>query len=153
MSTDKYYDYVCLVPISELIKIAPSPFEEFIWFEVNRDYRPLTKEEIQEAIETNKMTNVSFQEAGDQAESRQWHVSRVAYLSKYRNNDPILIEMRPCFHDLVRPEMFDGFHRLAAGIYNGDEYIRACFSGIVGDCDLFNVTKTTEESSDDYWNY
>jgi hypothetical protein len=51
--------------------------------------------------------------------SRRRHLLRIAYLVKHNDENPIGME------DVTKLKIYDGWHRLAAAIYRGDETIAA----------------------------
>jgi hypothetical protein len=84
---------------------------------------PITPEEIQQALQDpmlDEPNQIWAKHCGawtrDETASRKSHVYRIAYFVKHREaSTPITLK--------ASGSMFDGYHRLAAAIYCGDEFI------------------------------
>ena len=84
---------------------------------------PITSEEIQQALQDPALdeqgrpwTKHCGSWTRDETSSRKSHVYRIAYFVKHREAAaPITLK--------ASGSMFDGYHRVAAAIYWGDEYI------------------------------
>src|SRR5271157_4613167 len=86
-------------------------------------HNPITHEEIQQALQDPALDEPNQPWAKhcgawtrDETSSRKSHVYRIAYFVKHREAaTPITLK--------ASGSMFDGYYRLAAAIYCGDEYI------------------------------
>jgi hypothetical protein len=105
-----------------LVASLHNPLQRPPW---NQSWRhsPITHEEIQGALQDptlDEMGHPWTKHCGswtrDETSSRKTHVYRIAYFVKHREAAaPITLK--------VGGSMFDGYHRLAAALYCGDEYI------------------------------
>jgi hypothetical protein len=105
-----------------------SPFNVFIWDSVER---PIRKLEITKAL-FEKRYNKTPYNSNQYDWSREKHIERIAWLVLHKARKPIEIDvgipsMEFCPERLIQ----DGYHRLAAAYYRGDETIMA---SIAGDC-------------------
>jgi hypothetical protein len=114
------------IRLSNKVIMEHSPFSIFIW---NDGKRPIRKSEVTKAIlGTINTPNASNHNGW----FRKEHVARIAWLVMHREESPIEIDvgvpsMGFCPEFLIQ----DGYHRLAAAYYRGDETILA---NIAGDC-------------------
>jgi hypothetical protein len=109
----------------EIIKDL-NPLENSTWAEV---VSPITKQEIKEAIDNNKLLNISYKYGT--CWGRENHIERIAYLVVNKSNVPIDVDVGvPGFCE-VTYIIQDGYHRLAAAYYRGDKTILATISGAV----------------------
>jgi len=110
-----------LIPVS-VLRTKRDPLQSPPW---NQSWRqsPITPEEIQQALQDPALDEPNHPWAKhcgtwtrDETTSRKSHVYRIAYFVKHRDAaTPITLK--------ASGSMFDGYHRLAAAIYCGDEYI------------------------------
>ncbi len=110
-------DGVFELPVSALQDLGLDPFESTPWNEL--EY-PLSKSWVARAIERNPDCSSKWPYDGEQ--SREWHVNRVACLAiSGWDGQPIRIGES----EMDSVEIDDGNHRLAAAIFNGDQFIRS----------------------------
>ena len=124
------------LPVSSLIPW--SPFDSVVWHVLEI---PLTREEIQEAIDAKKLLGNPVPEHLADQSLRELHVQRIAYLVVHGWDDPIAIDVGvPCLGYHVDWVVQDGHHRLAAAIFRGDEHIQVLVDGDIDYAgSMFNV--------------
>jgi hypothetical protein len=102
------------------------PFENLIWAGIQS---VITKEEIREAIDNNRLLDLPYGKYCNKEWNRLDHIERIAYLVVNRKNDPIDIDVGIPGMCEVAYIIQDGYHRLAAAYYCGDKKILASING------------------------
>lgn len=124
------------IDVRKLSQIV-NPFREPIWIKLDK---PITKKEIQQAINNNEVIPSDAPKKYDKfwdKSSREEHIQRIAWLVKnYDENNPLLIDFGiPNFGSKF--ELSDGNHRLAAAIYLNKSYIWADVSGSIDEIEKY----------------
>lgn len=96
-----------------------SPFDYTVWGGLNR---PITREEVQKAIEEKDFRDKPLGHQGLRID----HIRRVAYLEAHPDPTPLSLDVGDSSWIVI-----DGNHRLGAAIFRGDETIEVEVSGEV----------------------
>ena len=100
-----------------------NPFETNTWM----DDAPITYDEIVDAIVSDRLQT---EPDSEKLNSRKYHIERVAFMVVNKQDRPIDIDVGiPCLNYFPSMPVEDGFHRIAAAMYNGETTIMANYSG------------------------
>lgn len=104
-----------------------SAFENAVWPGVAE---PITRDEVQKAIDMDKLHAEPINPWATPIPSRDDHIQRVAYLAVNSWTEEILIDVGvPSMGAYVEWIIEDGNHRLAAAFFRGDTHIKASVGG------------------------
>lgn len=106
-----------------------NPFETNPWM----DDVPITYDEILDAIVSDRLQT---EPDSEKLNSRSYHIERVAFMVVNKQDRPIDIDVGiQCLNYFPSMPVEDGFHRIAAAMYNDETTIMANYSG---QCDWAN---------------
>ena len=105
------------------------PFTGCCWSGLDK---PITIEEVTEALDKNNLTPPQSYASGKDNDDRKRHAERIAWFVLRGWNTPIGVDVGvPTMGCCPAWPVVDGNHRLAAAIYRGNLTIRAEVSGAV----------------------
>jgi hypothetical protein len=110
-------EHVYTVPVADL-RMLYDPFETSPWLGIEA----IDPDDVATAIEHE---DFSADPCQSNEQSMAFHVSRIAYLVVHPDSNPI--DVVPT--NVGSFTLEDGFHRLAAAIYRGDQTIKVAFGG------------------------
>ncbi len=105
------------------------PFVDYCWCGLDR---PITREEVGEAIKNDNLVPLVNFDFGKDNDDREHHVARIAWFVVHGWEEPLGIDVGvPSMGCCIAWPVIDGNHRWAAAIYRDDHTIRAEASGAV----------------------
>lgn len=113
-------EYEFDVPVDALREMF-DPFENPPWWGIDK----IHPSEITTALQKNYLDSNPHQPNIMDPPTKEYHIRRIAYLVKHPANDAIYIIP----NGRGGYEIDDGYHRLAAAIYRGDDTIKMAFGG------------------------